>query len=181
MSEILQPDFDMAQSFLEEFDPECKCWTFQTFDDNADRKDKRLARTLHGMLEEHWDTLVDLNQQGAGVFFTVQQTDCRGRKKENITRVRAVFQEDDGDGKELAFIPNIVVESSPGKFHRYFILEDATFDDFTRIQQIMVDVYGSDPNAKDLSRVLRLPGFYHQKVNSKKGLIGTPHLVRVMK
>ncbi|MCS5565424.1 MAG: phage/plasmid primase, P4 family, partial [Methylococcales bacterium] len=36
----------------------------------------------------------------------------------------------------------------------------------------MVADYGSDPNAKDLCRVLRLPGFYHQK--------GTPHLVRIV-
>jgi hypothetical protein len=35
----------------------------------------------------------------------------------------------------------------------------------------------SDPSAKDASRVLRIPGFYHQKVNAKKGLNGIPHLV----
>jgi hypothetical protein len=35
----------------------------------------------------------------------------------------------------------------------------------------LVADYGSDRNAQDLARVLRLPGFYHRK--------GKPHLVKV--
>lgn len=38
----------------------------------------------------------------------------------------------------------------------------------------MVESYGSDPNAKDISRVLRLPGFMHQKDPEK------PHMVRIV-
>jgi Primase C terminal 2 (PriCT-2)/RepB DNA-primase from phage plasmid len=36
----------------------------------------------------------------------------------------------------------------------------------------MIESYGSDKNAKDISRVLRLPGFLHRK--------GKPHLVRIV-
>ena len=42
-----------------------------------------------------WPDLVELNLQGAGIFVTVNATDGRGRKKENIARIRAVWQEDD--------------------------------------------------------------------------------------
>ena len=38
----------------------------------------------------------------------------------------------------------------------------------------MIESYGSDPNAKDLSRVLRVPGFLHRKDRNN------PHLVRVV-
>ena len=40
--------------------------------------------------------------------------------------------------------------------------------EFDGVMQTMVSVYGSDPNAKDRARVLRLPGFWHQKANSFK-------------
>ena len=184
-----QPNFDMAKSFLDIFDPDCGCWTFQTFDDNADRARENktnygidpLAKVLHGTLTENWEQLVDLNQRGAGVFFTVQLTDCRGRKSSNIIAIRALFQEDDGEGNPLPFEPHFVVESSPGKYHRYIMVKDLPLGMFKPLQEVLVNEYGSDPNAKDIARVLRLPGFNHQKVNSKKGLVGNPHLVRVVK
>jgi hypothetical protein len=46
--------------------------------------------------------LSHLNEQGAGIFVTVNETDGKGRKRENITRVRAVWQEDD-DGFDGPF------------------------------------------------------------------------------
>jgi hypothetical protein len=67
--------------------------------------------------------------------------------------------------------PNIVVETSPGKAHYYFLCEGIAKSEFTGIETRLIDDYGSDPNAKDLARVLRLPGFYH---NKKK-----PHLVKI--
>ena len=42
------------------------------------------------------------------------------------------------------------------------------------MQQRLVDDYGSDPNAKDISRVLRLPGFDHRKNPAQ------PHRVRIV-
>ena len=53
-------DRQEANSFLQMLDPDAKFFTFQTFDDDKDRKDTRLSRVLHGSLEEHWDELVDL-------------------------------------------------------------------------------------------------------------------------
>lgn len=174
------PDFQAAIQFLNTLDHKRACWTFQTFDDNADRRNPALTRILNGSLEDHFDTLSNLNLQGAGIYVTVQRTDCKGRKKANITNIRTIFQEDDGDGKATPFEPHIVVESSPGKYHRYYIVTDVTFRQFEALQLGMVEHYGSDPNAKDLTRVLRLPGFYHQKICQAKGLVGTPHLVRVV-
>ena len=63
----------------------------------------------------------------------------------------------------LPIEPHITVESSPGKYHRYILVEDAPLDEVEAVQQRLVDDFGSDPNAKDISRVLRLPGFDHMK------------------
>jgi hypothetical protein len=51
-------------------------------------------------------------------------------------------------------------------------------DEFDAAQRQLSEQCGGDKSANDISRVLRLPGFFHQKVSQKKGLTGQPHLVR---
>ena len=119
----LSPDRDQAERFLRLLDEDAERFTFQTFDDSKGREDERLTRVLNGTLDKHWQALCALNRKGAGVYVTVNETDLQGRKKTNITRVRALFQEQDRAGcPELPTAPHIVVESSPGKHHRYILL-----------------------------------------------------------
>ncbi len=175
-----QDNLDQTLQFLNKLAPDRAAWTFQTFDDNADRKDRTLAKIYNGTLTQHYESLRLLNQNGAGVFVTVNQTDGTGRKAENIVSVDAVWIEDDEGTAKPALRPHIIVESSPKKYHNYFLLQNASKQDFQRIQEELVVNWGSDPNAKDISRVLRLPGFYHQKINTKKGLNGKPWLVKTI-
>lgn len=156
-----------ATRFLKTLDPAAAAFTFQTFDDNRDRKRKELTRILNGSLEKHAQELARLNADGAGIYVTVNQTDLRGRKNENIIRPRAIFQEADKPGGRLPpLAPHIVVESSPGKFHRYLLLkggQEVGWLAWSAVMKRMVDDYDSDKNAKDRARVLRLPGFFHLK------------------
>lgn len=153
-----------------------KCFTFQTFDDNADRKDKPLVKTVSGSLAQCFNTLVRMNEQGAGVFVTVNQTDGTGRKKENITRVRALFVDFDtvnmertGNLVNLDLPPNMVIESSKGKHHAYWVLDKNShipLDQFKALQERLIAYfadYGADKSIHDLPRVMRLAGFKHQK------------------
>ena len=110
--------------------------------------------------------------RGAGVFVMVQEGDGTGRNNAAVRRIRALFQEDDGDGLKLPVDPHIVVESSPGKFHRYLKLEGIDKPTFSSMMEVMIGQYGSDKNVKDLARVLRIPGFIHQK--------GDPFMVRIL-
>jgi hypothetical protein len=48
------------------------------------------------------------------------------------------------------------------------------FDKFRAVMETMIEDFGSDPNAKDVSRVLRLAGFPHQKDPAN------PHTVRIV-
>jgi len=177
----IQVDRKKAEHFLSLLDPLASAFTYQTFDDNSNRKLNRLSQVHNGTLDDVWPKLVTLSNQGAGVFVTVNETDLKGRKKENIVRVRAIwFEDDSGSGIDPPAVPHITVESSPGKYHHYFLLQDASAEDFEILQAEMVK-HGSDPNAKDISRVLRLPGFCHQKVNAKKEQSGQPFMVRIVK
>jgi hypothetical protein len=118
-----------ALKFLDCIDSRTDRFTFQTFDDNKDRKDGRLAHTFHGTLDEHFQTLVNLNLRGAGVFVTVNSTNFQERTTECIDEVRCYFADLDNvpldNIKRLARQPHITVETSPGKYQAFFNIEDA--------------------------------------------------------
>jgi hypothetical protein len=157
-----------AERFLTALDPTAEKWTFQSFDDNQDRKDKSLARVLHGTLARNWSALVELNERGAGVFVTINKTDFAGRKKANIKSVRALFSDLDGAPLDPVLAegepkPHILTETSPGKYHTYWRAADVPLEEFTPTQKVIAKRYGSDPQVNDLPRVMRLPGFIHRK------------------
>jgi hypothetical protein len=172
----MQPDRAETERFLAALDDD-KRWTFQTFDDNAERKKERKARgekdpfaqIMHSSLAKCWPTLVKLNAQGAGIFITVNRTDFKGRAAEDIKSVRALFVDLDGNPLDPviapgAMQPHIVVESSPGRWHAYWrVLPLMTHELFTLLQKSIAARFGGDPTVHDLPRVMRLPGFVHFK------------------
>jgi hypothetical protein len=177
----LSADRAAAERFLNALDPfGTGQFTFQTFDDDQDRKLSKLARVLHGTLDQHWDTLQRLNQQGAGVYVTVGATDGKGRKAENITHIRSLFTDMDGAPLDPVLTwkpPHIVIESSPRRWHCYWLVEGMQLADFRAAQKGLIARFNSDPSVHDLPRVMRLPGFWHQK--TKGGSPVRPHLVRI--
>ena len=165
----LTPGRIEAQAFLDDLEPDGQ-FTFQSFDDrDDDTKPKRrwLIEVLHGTLAVLWDRLVDLNRRGAGIFVTINRTDLTGRKKENIVAVRAVFVDLDGSPLqpilECALKPNMVIESSPGRYHAYWLCRDFPLNEFERTQGALVKRFSGDSNCMDISRVMRMPGFFHRK------------------
>lgn len=160
MSDI---NFLIAERFLQALDPGGQ-FTFQTFGDHL--KDPALVRTLNGAFDQHKAELARLNQAGAGVFVTINRTDGRGRKAENITAIRAVFLDLDGAPlpEEWEIEPHFIIESSLERYHVYWLLESGIpLDRFEGIQKALASRYGGDPSVCDLPRVMRLPGFFHQK------------------
>jgi hypothetical protein len=91
----LKPLKTEAQRFLDLLDLGGS-FTFQTFDDDQDRKRGNLVKVLHGTLDTHFDTLVRYNQQGAGIFVCINQTNLTGRKENDVLKVRACFVDLDG-------------------------------------------------------------------------------------
>ena len=95
----------------------------------------------------------------------------KGRKKENIIRIRAVWNEDDGTHHGgCPLVPNILVETSPHRYHHYWLFDgELTPGEFRAIMRTMVAKYGCDKNATDTARVMRVPGFFHNKAERRSG------------
>jgi putative DNA primase/helicase len=165
-----KPDRDATERFLAALDPGATQFTFQTFDDNVDQKSKELACVLHGSLDRHWSELCRLNNEGAGIFVTINETNGNGRTAADVVRVRALFIDIDEAGplpEKFHAEPHIVVESSRSKWHVYWLVRDCPLDQFSALQRRLIRAYGSDPVPHDLPRVLRLPGFVHRKVKDR--------------
>ena len=155
-----------ARLSLARLDPEAERFAFQVFDDTTAKR-RELARVVHGAFDSTAAALDGLQECRAGVFVTINTTDGTGRQAHNIKRVRAVFV--DLDGAPLATVlaagldPHIVCESSPGRYHAYWLTDDCPLAEFERMQRALARRFGGDPSVHDLPRVMRLPGFRHFK------------------
>lgn len=119
------------------------------------------------------------NDKKLGIFWTVN--DFAGRRvKENITKINAwAIDIDEGDKVSMfkklqtGLIPSLVVESKRS-LHAYWFSEDATPASWDSICiDRLVPFYGADAKARDLCRLLRVPGYYHWKDPDDPFLIKT--------
>jgi hypothetical protein len=172
---LLLPDRAIAEGFLVALAPETDWFLFQTFTDNKQRREQYkaergydpLAQSLYGALNECWGRLVQLSNAGAGVAFAVNETDGLGRTTAHVKRVRAFFVDMDGEPlanlKRLGLRPHIITQTSPGRYHAYWLVRGAALDHFKDMQKRLAKLVDADLNVCDLPRVMRLPGFPHQK------------------
>lgn len=168
-------DGDLARKHLQllylEDDISTKKFIFCAFPDNKflakhdPNMRKNLTRTFYGTFDEHEDALRAYNSASAGIFVTVNRTDKTGKRKlTNIIAINTIYIEADHElPQDLPIPPSLKIQSSAGKFHYYFFTHTTDKEEANAVQQRLVDEYGCDPNAKDLSRVLRLAGFSHVK------------------
>jgi len=163
----LAVDRDQALQFLKMFSG---LHTFQTFDDDSKCKRPVFSSISHRLCETVLDKLCQYNDKGAGVFLLINEGDGRGRKRDNIHKVRAVFVDLDGAPIEPVIAaglePHIIVESSPGKYHAYWLVHDCSLDEFGALQKGLAAKFDGDSSVHDLPRVMRIPGFYHRKGES---------------
>lgn len=120
---------------------------------------------FHGALAEGLPDVEAANRAGHGIFIMVNEGDGRGRATKNVTRVRALFVDLDGAPLPESVIPapHIVVETSPGRYHLYWVVEDVPLERFSELQIALAALFDGDPAVSDLPRVMRVPGFYHLK------------------
>jgi len=168
---VLPPD--EARRFLHLLEPNGK-FTFQTIPDKKTAlRGSALAHVFHGDPDEHLETLVSLNRQGAGVFVMVNEGDgvvhpgirtCRTVK--NVIRVSSFFIDLDGSPLDPVLkakvLPSIIVESSPAHWHAYWLVEDCPLAQFKPTQITLAEKFAGDPSVNDLCRVLRVLVQQHQ-------------------
>ena len=132
----------------------------------------RYANLSLAGVEQLLPRLMKINEQGGGIF--VARNQCDGhRNEQNISRVRGVHADMDEvtpaqiEAVIRALEPSIIVQSSSkNRCQLYWQLadgEELSKDEAKSINQCIVQYYGADPAAVDVSRLLRLPGFKHMK------------------
>ena len=154
--------------------------TWQVFDDSP-AKDHTKARSLRGSLSDKKfrDRLQAANEAGCGIYITANTCDDTGKRRaENVTGYTASFIDLDGaplpDAPAVAF--DIILETSPGKFHCWWLLQAGTdLALWSDTQARLAAFYGSDPVVHDASRVARCPGFWHLKNPAKPFMVRLQH------
>lgn len=156
-------------------------FAIQTFDDNnkkGETKDPRLI-TCGNPSNYTLEKIKNLNEQGAGIYFTPNQFPTGERKAVNCTGVNAWIVECDTltleqQWKNLAdspLKPSLIVQSK-NSLHAYWLARDGTIQNYQKIVKGLIKHFQGDEACKDISRVFRIPGFYHKKDRDNPFLIG---------
>lgn len=164
MAQQLIPDLDEAQRFLDLLEPGGTYW-FQTALEPKPQNGNTSPRVFDGTLAKVGEEIARLNQNGFAVW--VQINAGTGRKDADVNHVRAYFVDQDKGSTDLLFASahpaDIIVESSPGKFHGYWLTGNAPLESFALRMHALADKFDGDHNICNLGRVMRLPGFIHHK------------------
>lgn len=146
-------------------DFEFRAFPDQKTDSNAEST--RQFQRYFGSFDVHMQDLRKLNDKGFGIFVQVNGADGKGFKAQNIIETPCLFADLDGTPldnlQRLNLEPHAIIETSPGKYHAYWLLDGLTVQQFKPIQQRLANLFGSDKSVVDLPRVMRLPGFMHMK------------------
>jgi hypothetical protein len=140
------------------------------------------ARNLRGKPNDVFEDLCNLNQSGYNIFVTINKTDGKDVKGINVNEVRALFA--DFDNAPLSNLdrihlkPSFTINTSPGKHHAYWLIDECPLDQFKPMQQKLAHILDSDPAVCDLGRIMRVPGFYHLKGNPFLVSIDCPEQVK---
>ena len=130
----MRPELDQAQRFLALLDEEADVFRFRAI--HPERSHGR-PQSLGGSLERCAPLLAKLNAQGFGIYVVVNHG---GDDDDSIDRVRAVFA--DWDPPKTAAMPaplplepHVIVESSEGKHHAYWLVDGLDVTQFTAVQK----------------------------------------------
>lgn len=131
------------------------------------------AYNLRGTFEELNPTLQAYNQAGYGIFCSINAMDGVGNTLSNVSYIRTHVLDLDDPNTALmdydsvissSLKPHFAVQTSPNKFHLYWLMKPYQGNDFfSMIQRKLAQLYNGDKSIVDASRILRIPGFFHNK------------------
>jgi len=178
-------DYQLASGWVAALGGGAFNWRFIHDQDKA-----RPAIKRRGTLEYVWQEACAWNQAGYGIFATVNEMDgagydgagqpiqgARGDTLEHVQSIRAHVVDLDNlsamENLQRAAqhqpAPWFAVQTSPNKAHVYWPVYGGSIEQYSTIQRKLRQLFDGDKAVIDATRVLRVPGFWHQK--------GAPHLV----
>ena len=183
---VLPINAEAAFSFLSRFNH--NLYTFQILKNS--KPVKVFTRKNLNFLKTKLAEFQELSDQGNEFFFMVNEGDgvvypphTTARSQQNVTHLSALFIDTDACPfdkikaylKSKSLVPHFVLETSPHRYHVYFLLEKtpASKQNLKKWQACQLSLIhlgdtsltptGIDASMRDWSRVLRIPGFYHRK------------------
>ena len=119
------------------------------------------------------------------VHITLNQTNDSGRKNADIIACRVfcvdldyVLDRSVIDAWVKDYAIEMVVESSPGKYHLYWACDPSIrFEDWVKVQTALAGFFEGDLNLRSLCKTIRVPGF--QRI-TKTGEVFVPHVVHCL-
>lgn len=124
----------------------------------------RYDNTLKGRVR---DWLRQNNPKELDVYFCPLPFSQPERLAKYVKPVNLLWSDvDDGNPKKLR--PTVLWESSPGRHHALWFIKDRLHaEDAAELNRSVTYHLGADKGGWDLSQVLRIPGTYNHKYNSK--------------
>lgn len=174
---ILEPDQDEAAHFLKALDPATEGFCFRSFSETHYTRipgGDPLEQLLFGSLEQCWTRLVELNQRGAAIGVTINQTRSIERDPAQIRKVRALFVDADQPLPDwgMAPVPQLSVATSPGHRHHYWWVSGVPLERFTALQKALAQRLGTDCRVWALNQTMQLPGFWQRKAHHPPNAAG---------
>ncbi|OME76913.1 hypothetical protein BK120_27620 [Paenibacillus sp. FSL A5-0031] len=80
------------------------------------------------------------------------------RKKQRVAKLKNAFIK-----KFRSQIKDSMIIETKNGYHIYWVLQSGSVNKFVPIQKALAKKFSSDPMITNLSRVMRIPGFYHMK------------------
>ncbi len=126
------------------------------------------------------------NNDGWGIYISPNQGKASSRKADDISDTDIAYWYIDIDGipddfdkmakmievTSSSLTPQMVVKTKNG-IHCYWRAIDATKSNFKEIEQRLIHKFGGDKACKDVSRILRVPGYLHKKDPNDPYVINT--------
>jgi hypothetical protein len=142
---------------------------------------QRISSAEHIASLEFQAWLRHRNAQGDDIYLSMNalKPEADRRTKENVGNIRHIYLDFDHDAEAAAArliesytlpAPSQVVRTSSDKRHLIWRVDGFAKEKAEQLQKHLAREWGADPAATDVSRVLRLPGFYNHKY-------GTPYRV----
>jgi hypothetical protein len=108
---------------------------------------------------------------GHNVYFSPMLYSARSREKQNVLVTPVLYSDlDECDPEQLLVEPTWSIESSPGRFQAYWVLQEPIdpddAEDLSRRIAYKHAEQGADRSGWDLSQVLRVPGTNNFKYNA---------------
>jgi P4 family phage/plasmid primase-like protien len=161
-------DLNQARKYIELLRGDVNTPVFwQLFSDvDSDNKDL-IPENFSASLDSALPEIQRLQNRGYGVYVTVNPTDGRGRKIENIVEYNWAFADIDNGSKVLVdypLKPAFITGRDETHGHIYWpVTGCTTVTQYNRMQKQIALYLGSDEQVIDPCRVLRIPGFLHLK------------------